>query len=51
MRGALCRRLPVVDDKGALQGLVSIDDILELLAEEMSQITKIIESQVERRGI
>jgi hypothetical protein len=30
---------------------VSIDDILELLAEEMSQIAKIIESQVERRGI
>ncbi|MBC8553040.1 MAG: CBS domain-containing protein [Candidatus Brocadiales bacterium] len=51
MRGGKCRRLPVVDDKDALQGLVSIDDILELLAEEMSQIAKIIESQVERRGI
>ena len=51
MRGGQCRRLPVVDVKGALQGLVSIDDILELLAEEMSQIAKIIESQVERRGI
>ncbi len=51
MRGGQCRRLPVVDDKGALQGLVSIDDILELLAEELSQIAKIIESQVDRRGI
>ena len=51
MRGGKCRRLPVVDDKGALQGLVSIDDILELLAEELSQIAKIIESQVEWRGI
>ena len=51
MRGGKCRRLPVVDDKGALQGLVSIDDILELLAEEMSQIAKIIESQVEQRGL
>ncbi len=50
MRGGQCRRLPVVDDKDALQGLVSIDDILELLAEEMSQIAKIIESQVEWRG-
>ncbi len=50
MRGGKCRRLPVVDDKDALQGLVSIDDILELLAEEISQIAKIIESQVERRG-
>lgn len=49
MRRGQCRRLPVVDDKGALQGIVSIDDILELLAEEMSQIAKIIESQVERR--
>ncbi len=42
MRGGKCRRLPVVDDKDALQGLVSINDILELLAEEMSQIAKII---------
>ncbi len=50
MRGGKCRRLPVVDDKDALQGLVSIDDILELLAEELSQISKIIESQVGRRG-
>ena len=51
MRGGQFRRLPVVDDKGALQGLVSIDDILELLAEELSQIAKIIESQTERRDI
>jgi len=51
MRGGACRRLPVVDDKGALQGLVSIDDILELLAEELSQIARIIESQTERRNI
>ncbi|MCF6150650.1 MAG: CBS domain-containing protein [Candidatus Kuenenia sp.] len=51
MRGGQFRRLPVVDDKGALQGLVSMDDILELLAEELSQIAKIIESQAKRRDI
>lgn len=32
------RRLPVVDADGALQGMVSIDDILECLAELMEKL-------------
>jgi CBS domain-containing protein len=32
------RRLPVVDHEGALVGLVSMDDILMLLADEFSQL-------------
>ena len=38
MRSGGFRRLPVVDGKGALVGVVSIDDILGLLAEEFSLI-------------
>jgi len=36
MRAKGVRRLPVVDASGALVGLLAADDLLELLAEEMS---------------
>ncbi len=42
MRTAACRRLPVVDDDGKLVGLLSLDDILDLLAEEFGQIGKLL---------
>lgn len=38
MRSGPCRRVPVVDKAGKLVGLLSLDDILDLLAEEFGQI-------------
>ncbi len=38
MRAGPFRRVPVVDKKGKLAGLVSIDDVLDLLAEEFQVI-------------
>lgn len=38
MRVEKCRRLPVTDDNYQLVGLVSVDDILELLIEEFREI-------------
>lgn len=35
------RRVPVVDAKGLLSGIVSSDDLLEFLAEEMSELSRI----------
>ena len=35
MRDKGVRRVPVVSDKGALVGILAIDDVLELVAEEM----------------
>lgn len=36
MRAKGVRRMPVVDDSGALTGLIAADDLLALLAEELS---------------
>lgn len=36
------RRMPVVDAKGALVGIISLDDLIQLLAEEMSELSKLI---------
>jgi len=42
MRYKGVRRIPVVDDAGQLIGIASIDDLLEVLAEEMTELAKIV---------
>jgi CBS domain-containing protein len=41
MRYKGVRRLPIVGKSGELIGIVSIDDLLEVLAEEFSELAKI----------
>ena len=45
MRRGPYRRLPVVDDNGKLVGLLSFDDVLELLAEEFRQIGELLQRE------
>lgn len=45
MRDHHCRRIPVVDRSGKLVGLLSLDDILELLAEEFQVIGGLIREE------
>ena len=45
MRAGPFRRLPVVDDDGKLIGLVSLDDILDLLSEELSEIGRLVRKE------
>lgn len=45
MRGRNVRRLPVVDEMGALVGILSLDDLLELLSEELLAIAKLVRYQ------
>jgi CBS domain-containing protein len=42
MRYKGVRRLPIVGEDGQLVGIVSIDDLLEVLAEQMTDLTKIV---------
>lgn len=41
MRKKAIRRIPVVNNERALIGLVSMDDLLEVLAEEMTTLSKV----------
>lgn len=42
MRRKGVRRLPVVDPKGGLAGIVSLDDLIELVAEEITELSGLI---------
>jgi CBS-domain-containing membrane protein len=48
MRGGRFRRVPVVDGDGKLVGLLSLDDVLILLAEEFTQIGQLLERETPR---
>ena len=42
MRAKAVRRLPVVDDTGSLVGIVTADDFVDLLAEEMMGLARMM---------
>ena len=48
MRSKSVRRMPVVDKEGRLVGLVSVDDVLSLLAEEFRHLGKLLEKSSPR---
>lgn len=48
MRRGAFRRLPVVDESGKLVGLVTLDDILSLLTEELREIGGVLAEEAPR---
>lgn len=51
MRDQGVRRLPVVDGAGWLVGIITLDDLLELLAEEMGELAKLIARERQRESV
>ena len=45
MRAGPFRRLPVVDEDGKLAGLISLDDILDLISEEFAEIGQLVRNE------
>ncbi len=41
MRSGGVRRVPVVNDDGGLEGILTVDDLLDLLAEELAALAKV----------
>jgi CBS domain-containing protein len=42
MRARGIRRLPVIDDDGALAGILTVDDLIDLFAEQISDLARLI---------
>lgn len=50
MRAKGVRRLPVVDEKGGLAGIVTLDDLLELLSEELAALSKLVRQEQQKES-
>lgn len=46
MRSLGVRRLPVVDEQRALVGILTLDDVLELLAEGLTDLVKLVRREL-----
>jgi CBS domain-containing protein len=50
MRQKGIRRVPVVDAQGLLVGIVTVDDLLEIIAEEIDGLVKVIAAEQSREA-
>lgn len=50
MRYRGVRRLPVVGERGQLTGIISVDDLLDVLAEELGELTKVLAREQAREA-
>lgn len=45
------RRLPIVNDRGGLEGILTFDDVLELLSEEMTDLARLVAKEQNRERL
>lgn len=48
MRSFGIRRLPVVNDQGGLEGILTFDDLIDLVAEELSDLSTLVSREQKR---
>lgn len=48
MRRRAVRRSPVVDDRGGLVGIIALDDLLQLLSQELSELAKLVGREIDK---
>lgn len=48
MRDMGVRRMPVVDAQGGLAGMIAMDDLLELLSEELAELSRLVRQEQKR---
>ena len=51
MRAKGVRRVPVVNEQGALAGILSSDDLLEILAGELGELAKLVTREQQRERL
>jgi len=51
MRGEGVRRLPVVDSRDGLIGMLALDDLLELLAEELLELSRLVRHEQRKESV
>lgn len=51
MRAKVVRRVPVVNDSGGLVGILTLDDLLELLAEELLALAHLVKGEQEKESM
>ncbi len=51
MRDKGVRRMPVVGSGGELVGILTMDDVLSLLAEEMTELAKLVSHERQREAV
>jgi CBS domain-containing protein len=51
MRDAGIRRVPVVDEDGGLSGILSVDDALDVLADALGRLPRLVRTEIETESV